>query len=69
MDAVVATLQCSVPLARVEFLDEVQMMACNKYSDLHYPETPHLFLGMDASRVCKHYFFTFYSKENVRTDS
>ena len=52
VDAVVATLQCSVPMARIEFLDEVQMMACNKYSGLDYPQTPHLFLG----KTFKHYF-------------
>ena len=46
VDTVVSTLQCSIPLARIEFLDEVQMMACNKYSGLDYPEVPHLFLGI-----------------------
>eukprot|EP00088_Acartia_fossae_P036635 TRINITY_DN3782_c0_g1_i1.p1 TRINITY_DN3782_c0_g1~~TRINITY_DN3782_c0_g1_i1.p1 ORF type:complete len:501 (+),score=78.72 TRINITY_DN3782_c0_g1_i1:55-1557(+) len=49
VDAVVSTLQCSVPLARVEFLDEVQMMACNKYSGLQYPEKPHLFIEFHGS--------------------
>jgi len=50
VDAVVATLQCSVPMARIEFLDEVQMMACNKYSGLDYPQTPHLFLEFHGSQ-------------------
>jgi len=49
VDAVVSTLQCSIPIARVEFLDEVQMMACNKYSGLNYPEKPHLFLEFHGS--------------------
>ena len=38
-------LYCTVPVARLELLDEVQMRACNLHSGLQYPETPHLFLG------------------------
>lgn len=49
VDTVVATLQCSVPMARMELLDEVQMRACNQYSGLEYPETPHLFLEFHGS--------------------
>jgi D-lactate dehydrogenase (cytochrome) len=33
-----------LPLARIELLDEVQIRACNAYSHLDLPETPHLFL-------------------------
>merc|ERR1711962_884325 len=51
VDTVVATLQCSVPMARVELLDEVQMRACNQYSGLDYPETPHLFLEFHGSEA------------------
>merc|ERR1719334_869490 len=51
VDTVVMTLQCSVPMARLELLDEVQMMACNKYSGLSYPETPHLFLEFHGSEA------------------
>eukprot|EP00092_Neocalanus_flemingeri_P022788 GFUD01024708.1.p1 GENE.GFUD01024708.1~~GFUD01024708.1.p1 ORF type:complete len:535 (+),score=145.77 GFUD01024708.1:24-1607(+) len=49
VDTVVMTLQCSVPMARMELLDEVQMKACNEYSGLSYPETPHLFLEFHGS--------------------
>ena len=49
VDAVVMTLQCSVPVARIELLDEVQMRACNLYSGLEYPEQPHLFLEFHGS--------------------
>jgi D-lactate dehydrogenase (cytochrome) len=45
------TLQCSVPMARMELLDEVQMKACNEYSGLSYPETPHLFLEFHGSET------------------
>jgi len=51
VDAVVATLQCSIPIARVEFLDEVQMMAVNQYSGLNYPDKPHLFLEFHGSET------------------
>ena len=45
VDTVVSTLQLSVPVARLELLDEVQMRACNEFSGLGYPDTPHLFIG------------------------
>jgi D-lactate dehydrogenase (cytochrome) len=43
-NATIAALQIGLPLARIEFLDEVQMRACNAYSHLSLPETPTLFL-------------------------
>ena len=49
VDTVVATLQSSVPVARMEMLDEVQIKACNLYSGLSYPETPHLFIGISLT--------------------
>merc|ERR1719334_3101808 len=54
VSAVVSTLQCSIPMARIEFLDEVQMMACNKYSNLDYPEKPHLFIEFHGSEAEVH---------------
>ncbi|MBV1911833.1 MAG: FAD-binding protein [Kangiellaceae bacterium] len=41
---VIETLQCAVPIARVELLDQVQMKAIKQHSDLDYPELPTLFL-------------------------
>jgi D-lactate dehydrogenase (cytochrome) len=43
-NATIAALQLGLPLARIEFLDEVQIRACNAYSHLSLPETPTLFL-------------------------
>jgi D-lactate dehydrogenase (cytochrome) len=43
-NATIAALQIGLPLARIELLDEVQIRACNAYSHLALPETPHLFL-------------------------
>ena len=42
--AVVAALQSGLKMARIELLDEVQMRACIRYSQLDYAETPTLFL-------------------------
>ena len=49
VDCVVAILQASLPLARLELLDDVQVRACNNYSNLSYQETPHLFLGNNSA--------------------
>ncbi|HET7211474.1 MAG TPA: FAD-linked oxidase C-terminal domain-containing protein, partial [Methyloceanibacter sp.] len=43
-NATIAALQIGLPLARIEFLDEVQIRACNAYSHLSLRETPTLFL-------------------------
>jgi D-lactate dehydrogenase (cytochrome) len=51
-DAVIATIQSGIPVARIELLDEVQVRACNAYSKLALKETPTLFLefhGTEAS--------------------
>jgi D-lactate dehydrogenase (cytochrome) len=37
------TIQATVPVARIELLDEMQVAAFNRYSQHDYPETPTLF--------------------------
>ncbi len=52
IDAVIETIQSGLPVARIEFLDEVQVAACNRYSKLSLPETPLIlveFHGSEAS--------------------
>ena len=49
VDAVISTIQWGIPMARIELLDEVQMDALNKYSDLDYPVEPTLFLEFHGS--------------------
>ena len=49
VDAVIATIQAGVPVARIELLDEVQIDACNRYSRLGLPVLPHLFLEFHGS--------------------
>jgi D-lactate dehydrogenase (cytochrome) len=43
VQTVMLTIQCGVPVARIELLDEVQMDAVNRYSHLDYPVQPTLF--------------------------
>lgn len=52
--AVMATIQYGIPVARIELLDALQVRACNAYSKLDLPETPLLLLefhGSDSSVV------------------
>ncbi|WP_443750128.1 FAD-binding oxidoreductase [Asticcacaulis solisilvae] len=42
--AVQQIMLCNIPVARVEFLDAMQVRACNAWSQLGLPEQPHLFL-------------------------
>lgn len=50
-NAVIQTIQFGIPVARIEFLDALQVKACNAYSNLELSEQPTLFLefhGTDA---------------------
>lgn len=51
VNAVILTIQAGIPIARIELLDEVQMDACNRYSNLDYPATPTLFLEFHGSEA------------------
>ncbi|HMN47201.1 MAG TPA: FAD-linked oxidase C-terminal domain-containing protein [Povalibacter sp.] len=44
VDTVVEIIQSGVSVARMEFLDEHQIRACNRYSQMNLPEQPTLFL-------------------------
>lgn len=51
-EAVMATIQCGVPVARIELLDTMSVKAVNAYSKLGLPDTPLLLLefhGSDAA--------------------
>lgn len=43
VNTVIATIRSGIPVARIEFLDEVQMDAVNRFSQLDYPVAPTLF--------------------------
>ncbi|KAF6077976.1 lactate dehydrogenase D [Phyllostomus discolor] len=49
VDSTVNILHAAVPVARIEFLDEVMIDACNRYSKLNYPVAPTLFLEFHGS--------------------
>lgn len=48
-EAAIVAIQSGIPIARVEFLDEVQVRACNADAKLDLPETPMLFLEFHGS--------------------
>jgi D-lactate dehydrogenase (cytochrome) len=51
-NAVIATIQFGIPVARIELVNGLQMRAMNQYSKLNFPESPCLFVefhGSDAS--------------------
>mgnify|MGYP003886206227 CR=1 FL=1 len=50
-NAVISTIQCGIPVARIELLDELQVRACNTYSKLNFAETPTLFLEFHGSEA------------------
>lgn len=43
VNTVITTIQCGIPVARIELLDNVQMKALNAYSEFDYPEQNTLF--------------------------
>nr|XP_042712403.1 probable D-lactate dehydrogenase, mitochondrial isoform X2 [Chrysemys picta bellii] len=45
----VQVLQAGIPVARIEFLDDVMMAACNRFSGLSYTVSPTLFLEFHGS--------------------
>ena len=52
VDSVIATLQCGIPVARMELVDEVQMDACIRYSRLEgYQAAPCLFLEFHGTEA------------------
>jgi D-lactate dehydrogenase (cytochrome) len=47
--SVIETIQLGVPVARMELLDDVQMDAINRYSNLNYPVKPTIFFEFHGS--------------------
>lgn len=50
-DAVILTIQTGIPVARIEILDEMQVRACNAYSNLSLPETPLLLVEFHGTEA------------------
>ena len=51
VDSVIETVQLGIPVARIELLDEVQVRACNSYSQTDLPEVPMLFIELHGSEA------------------
>ena len=51
VDAVIETIQTGLPVARIEFLDALQIKAVNAYSDLGLTEGPTLFLEFHGTEA------------------
>src|SRR5215510_9589129 len=49
VDTVVEVIQSGASVSRIEFLDELQVRACNRYSQLSLPEQPTLFLEFSGT--------------------
>lgn len=50
VNAVIQTIQLGIPMARIELLDELQVSACNAYSNLDLSEKPTLFVEFHGSK-------------------
>ena len=51
VDTVIMTIQCGIPVARIELCDAVQIDIINKYSGLDYPVEPTLFLEFHGTEA------------------
>jgi D-lactate dehydrogenase (cytochrome) len=51
VEAVIATMQCGVAVARIELMDPTAIAACNAYSGLALAETPTLFVELHGDPV------------------
>jgi D-lactate dehydrogenase (cytochrome) len=50
-EAVIATIQYGIPMARIELLDQLQVSACNLYSKLDLPDSPLLLLEFHGTKA------------------
>ncbi len=51
VDSVVEVIQSGAPIARIEFLDEAQVRACNAYSKISLPDAPTLFIEIHGTQM------------------
>ncbi|THD81205.1 FAD-binding protein [Aliigemmobacter aestuarii] len=49
VDCVIATIQSGIPMARIEFLDDASVRACNAHAGMALPEVPHLLVEFHGS--------------------
>lgn len=51
VNAVIATIQMGIPMARIELLDAASALAVNAYSGTDFPATPHLLLEFHGTEA------------------
>ena len=51
IETAMVTIQLGIAVARIEFMDEVQVEACNRYSKTNYPVAPILFFEFHGDSV------------------
>jgi D-lactate dehydrogenase (cytochrome) len=51
VEACIECIQLGIPVARIELLNQVQMAACNRRSDLGLPERPTLFIELHGGEA------------------
>ena len=51
VDTVIETIQCGVPMARMELLDAASVRAVNAHAGMTFPETPHLLVEFHGSEA------------------
>ncbi|MFT7058163.1 MAG: D-lactate dehydrogenase (cytochrome) [Pseudorhodobacter sp.] len=49
VECVIATIQSGIPMARIEFLDQASVAACNAWSGNNLPPAPHLLVEFHGS--------------------
>ncbi len=49
VDTVIATIQMGIPMARIEFIDNIMVRGFNAYNGSDLPEVPHLFVEFHGS--------------------
>jgi D-lactate dehydrogenase (cytochrome) len=50
-NAAILTIQSAIPIARIELVDRIQIEACNAYSKLSLPPSPHLFVEFHGTKA------------------
>ena len=66
VDTTVEVLQAGIPVARIEFLDELSVDAANKFSHLELSVAPTLFLEFVGSAQSVEEQANIVSKSNLR---
>ncbi|WP_297769536.1 FAD-linked oxidase C-terminal domain-containing protein [uncultured Roseovarius sp.] len=51
VETVIDTIQCGLPMARIELMDTDSVCAVNGYSDMQLPEKPHLLLEFHGTKA------------------